>query len=873
MKYLIFVCLLSSFLFACGGGGSSDTKTPPTTPPTTNPPPAELSLVVLSAITPNAVEISNQPAKFRIERTRASTALNIAFEVVSVAATGETLANNEDYRLVYAEGDAVGASFALPANQNSRIIEVQAIQDDKHEVPEVLEIRLLNASAYELGAANSAQVSIVDATNDEANTKVFIGIFGPQGNAVTTASGSLSVLLNGENSQAILSYEFSGLSSMQTDQHIHLAPSGTVIKDIELSGPVSTYVLDLQPGGPFTTRQQLLDALFAGELYLNIHTSNYSSGEISAAFIFNENVEPPSESELTAAEVDHDIIRFLSQATFGPTEADYIALRALINEDGSNRLQIYNQWIETQFNVPQTSLLRLTDESVAAFTSEQPWYERRDAFWPIAVYGHDQLRQRVAFALSEILVIGDDVNVIRRAYRGTADYWDKLAENAFGTYRKALEDATRHAVMGFWLSHLRNKKADLEAGSFPDENYAREVMQLFSFGLIQKQQNGAIKLGSNNLPLPTYNNDVIHQMARVFTGLAMSALDIDGELVTNTNFDLNNATRSNLQYRWTEPMKFFPRYHEYGEKQLFTDNGNTLMIAASAEQTIAVADAELARVLDAITAHSSTAPSIARILIQRLVTSNPSGNYIETVANAFGNEGDMKAVVKAILLDPEARNPQAAESEKYGKVKEQVLQFTSLFRLLEGKSEVALGAGDNGLALPMANQFPQNATIMRIGEQSFSQRVLGSPSVFNFFSPDFSPTGKLSQNGLVAPEMQLVNESQLFAHMNLVNKLLSNGLVRFRTEQTVSFTRDQLTVRVSENKLESIWQATTGTNEDKATAVVDFLDTYLNAGYGQRYQTNNRDILIQAISTATSTERYKLAIYGSINSPEFAVQK
>ena len=872
----LLITLIASLLFACGGGGSStenNGNTPtPTTPSTTQKP-----QISITTVTQLAIEKSNEFAKFKIERTGDSTALSLQFTTSGNADITKGSASGDDYKLVYSDGGDVGNTLELAANQNSRVIEVQPIKDDLHEVPETLTLTITNSSNYNLTSNNSIEVIITDASNESENTKVFLGVFSPQNNAVTNGSGLLSLILSGDNESALLSYNFSNLGSVQTDQHIHLAPSGTMIKDIEHTGALTDYLWDLATGGPFTSEQAMLDTLFNGEFYLNIHTANYPAGEISARIIYDANFEPPEETSLNAADIDRDVIRFLTQATFGATPEAYQTLRQQIDENGDNRLQVYSNWIEEQFTRPATSLLELTDASVTLFGEENPWFSRRDAFWPIVIYGKDQLRQRMTFALSEILVIGDEVKNVRNAYRGAAQYWDQLAGNAFTSYRKTISDASLHPIMGTWLSHLRNQKADIEQGFYPDENYAREIMQLFSFGLVHKQMNGAIKLGDDNLAMATYDNDVIKAMAEVFTGLGFSHKNSNDIKVANDNFFLKNSTNK-YQYRWTEPMKFFPNYHDFGEKTLFTNQGKTLTIPAGNDHSAASAQAELDTVLDALVSHESTAPVISRKLIQRFVSSNPSAGYIERVANVFGETGDLKAVVRAILLDKEARNPAVISSQTFGKIKEPILQLTSLMRLLQASSAIPLGSGNGsdslGLNFSFADKYRAGASLMRLGDGNIGQRALGSPSVFNFFLPDFAPTGDLASNSLVSPELQLYTESQLFTIFNTYHQLIDNGFYRKSAKKYSDFSASELTVKLNKNILPTIWNQAAGDNMAKAEAVVDYLDFYLSAG--QLKQTSNSDtrqIFIDTLAAAGEAERFDLAIYGASISPEFLIQR
>jgi len=884
-KLTLGVCF-SALLAACGGSSGSPSASPapipaptptPTPAPTPAPAPAPLPVVSVRSSDDSAYEKNNDFAKFVIERTGELAALSVPFDLSGSSEPDLGSAQASDYVLMYADGGAVGSEIEFGQNQSARIIEVQPVLDELNEVRETLTLNLQSHSTYTLASDNAAQVYISDALSLPENAKVFLGVFGPEEGAVTTASGTLSLILAGDNMSASLSYRFSGLTSEQTDQHIHLSPSGTVLKDIRGYGNVLNYDWDLAPGGPFVNRQQQLDALFAGEIYINIHTANYPRGEISAFFNFNADVAPPTQGALTEEEVDQDIIRFLTQATFGPTPEAFEALKAQISADGENRLAVYERWIDNEISKPASSKYDLT-ELIASLESDDTRnsqvQDRRDAFWMMAAFSKDQLRQKMAYALSQILVVSDESAVIRRAYRGASSYWDMLAENAFGQYNETLLDVTLHPVMGVWLSHIKNRKADPEQGFFPDENYAREIMQLFSFGLVHRNIDGSIRLGANNLPEPTYDNDVIEQMARVFTGLSFSASQQNQVEAPNNRFNLFEGT-NNAQYRWIRPMKFFAEHHEFGEKVLFTDNGSTLVIPAATNQTAETAQAELEQVINAIVAHRSTAPNISRLLIQRFVTSNPSGEYIARVANAFGENGDLAATLKAILLDPEARSPVVARSETFGKAKEPILHLTSAMRLLDVGSSVPLGAGENGLEWDVAPLYDDNATLLKMPDLALGQRALGASSVFNFYLPDFSPAGSLSVNGLVAPELQLLSESQLYTSMNIVHIFMRVGLIRWRIEDRLEYSKEQLMIRLSRSELEEEWNATDGTNAEKAEAVVDYLDFYLNAG--QLRATNNmatRAALINAIASAGSmNERAELAIYGVMTSPEFLIQR
>ena len=278
--------------------------------------------------------------------------------------------------------------------------------------------------------------------------------------------------------------------------------------------------------------------------------------------------------------------------------------------------------------------------------------------------------------------------------------------------------------MGEYLSMLRNEKPNIERNIRPDENYARELMQLFSIGLVELENNGELKLDGQGNPIPTYNQDIIEGFAHVFTG-----------------WTWGNAER----FRWWDedrdllgPMRAFADYHAEGEKQVL----NSVVIPAG--QT---PEKDLADALDNIFNHPNVGPFISKQLIQKLVTSNPSPQYVERVTTVFNNNGsgtrgDLGAVISAILLDSEARNGVTSSDKVFGKVKEPLLRLTALWRAFDAKAE-------NGIY------------DFRWVNNDFAQGPLQSPSVFNFFSPGYAPQGEFQAQNWVAPEMQLHSEGTM----------------------------------------------------------------------------------------------------------------
>jgi len=846
------------------------------------------SSVSLAVARNTAYEKSQESALFTLTRTGSVGPLSVNFELGSGGLNANEQAREQDYDLVYLDtGELVNDTLDFLPNQVERTIQVRPRLDDRFEAPQGLSIRLVNGSGYTVATPNEQSIVILDARNTAQNAQRFVGIFRPHNGADTNASGVLSLVIRGDNQQAILNYSFENLSSTQQDQFLELAPDGNTILDLPRGNTVSNYVWNIAPGGVLTSKQQVIDELFNGNFFVRILSENFNQGEISA-FILRSGVltgEEIPEEELTSEQVDIDIIRFLNQSTFGATEESYQQLRAQIDNDGGNRLAVYEDWIDAQLGMQPTNMTDLM-ESIA--TNNElgiaTRFERIHTFWTLAVNSPDQLRHRLAQSLSEILVVSDDVNPILNAYLGLTTYWDMLASSGSGTYESLLGEVTRHTSMGTYLSHLQNQKEDPELGIFPDENYAREIMQLFSFGLVHLNQDGSLVLDANNAPIPTYDNDTISEMARVFTGLSVSRVsvrDSDPQTdVENTNFFANDRNSSGNQAQWTHPMKFFPDYHDFGQKTLFTDQGSQVVIAARSGAT-ADADQELDEVISAVVEHSSTAPRISRLLIQQLVTSNPSGAYVRRVAQAFGEDGDMRATIKAILLDQEARNPNVINVESFGKQKSPLFQLTSFMRMTEMSSQFYLDGrqnlgASNDVIFINANLFDTDATFLRVGAFSTTHRNLAAPSVFNFYSPDYSPPGELANRSLVAPEMELLTETSLFDTINEFFLLISNGTLDQGTRaDDYSVSRSDQLISINRERLMAVHDNAQGDERTQAAALVDYLDFYYNASQIALTSdvSGTRDFIIDAVASSDGDDKLDLALYGIANAPESLVQK
>jgi uncharacterized protein (DUF1800 family) len=414
---------------------------------------------------------------------------------------------------------------------------------------------------------------------------------------------------------------------------------------------------------------------------------------------------PPPPPPVTKAEA----FQFLNQASFGATESEALSVIAMRQES----------WIDDQMTIPASLQLPHMLSLPPPQFMGQLHTDRVDIWFRNALWGDDQLRQRVAFALSEIMVVSQ-LGALQGRPFAVADYYDMLAENAFANYRDLIEKVTLHPAMGVYLSMLGNEKPNPALNIRPDENYARELMQLFSIGLVQLNIDGTVALDSNNQPIPTYDQEIIEGFAHVFTGWTWRG---------SPSFGSGRVPVSSQYF----PMEHWPDFHDTGEKMLL--NGTVLPAGQAGEQ-------DLADALDNIFNHANVGPFLAIRLIQRLTTSNPSPGYVRRVAEVFNNNGagvrgDLGAVVTAILLDPEASPSMAMEID--GKLKEPLLRLTQLFKAYNATST--------------SGRYPLAASYIL-----FSQGPLQAPHVFNFFSPFYAPPGEIRNSSLVAPELEIATE-------------------------------------------------------------------------------------------------------------------
>jgi len=455
----------------------------------------------------------------------------------------------------------------------------------------------------------------------------------------------------------------------------------------------------------------------------------------------------PSVFALDAA--DKAASRFLQHATVGATDADIAAVRS----------QGADAWLAAQMALPRGE--RAWDWMIARGYGDIDSRALYDSGGPTVEFavlqqltqGADTVRKRVALALSEFMVVSMRVAGMPWTGLAMAHYWDQLNDNAFGNFRQLLEDVTLNPAMGAWLNTRGNLKEDPAIGRVPDENYAREVMQLFTIGLVRLNPDGTPQRDGSGHPVPSYTQDDVTQLARVFTGYDWWD---DGR---SFFVALTNNTRP---------------YPEYTRRAMVFDASRHSTLAVNFLGTAIPAGTDgataLRLALDALFNHPNVGPFFARQMIQRLVSSNPSPAYVARVAAAFndngaGLRGDLKAVWKAILLDDEARGDASLASTTHGKLREPMVRVYQWARSFAAQSR--------------SGQWSYSP----VGgpETWYGQRVLDSPSVFNYFRPGYVPPGTaLAAAGATAPEFQIVNESSVSQWVNFIDNLnLSAGTTQF----------------------------------------------------------------------------------------------
>ena len=416
----------------------------------------------------------------------------------------------------------------------------------------------------------------------------------------------------------------------------------------------------------------------------------------------------------------------------------------------------YEAWIYSQFATPMGTKGWdwLTQRGYATVSNTTNYYDQRypadNMIWSQLMTASDGLRKRVALALSEICVVSLSGLDFSWRSHAMAHYWDQLVANAFGNYRQVLQDVTLNPAMGNYLNTRGNQKENAATGRQPDENYAREILQLMSIGLAELNQDGTPKTDGAGKPIDSYSQSDITNLARVFTGY-------DYDQTQNVPATVPGGSR-------VVPSTHFTRLPMALKESLHSSLAATFLGTTIAASTPGAAALKTA--LDTIFNHPNVGPFIGKQLIQRLVTSNPSPAYVGRVAAKFNNNGagvrgDMQAVVMAILMDDEAREPAGLTKPSFGKLREPMLRLVQWARTFGVNSQYGYWKiGDTNSAGSRLSQSP-----------------LRSPSVFNFFRPGYvPPSTALAAAGQVAPEFQLVNESSVGSYLNYMQNVIRNGI-------------------------------------------------------------------------------------------------
>lgn len=849
-----------------------------------------ISLLTVTAATIDAdgYESPASAARVRVTRTLGTMPLTLPLTFAGASDPEKGSASPSDYNLA----GATAANVTIPQNSLTQDIVINPVSDILREVPETLQISVNLPGVPVAATDRTALVKISDKPVAPENQRLFVAYLSPEPDVISSASGVVTALVEGNNDTAVVSLSFSNLSSAQNTAYIRVG-SNLEVSRIP-NGQIAGHIWSIRAAQILQTDQATLDALESGALHVSVSSGNFPGGEIRGSFQAAEGsiVDPPAPEAppvygsvefpnlalggtANNPELDRDIARFLMQASFGPTPESIQEVRDLIAANGNNALAGYTAWINKQMSTapgdaPSPSLKALVEaadleefilrgnkpvnftndpqfggnstqfntgtrnwDASAIHQNNHPFDQNRRREWfTLVLNSRDQLRQRTAFALSEIVVISENDATVNSYHYGTANYWDMLAANAFGPYRTVLEKVTYSPLMGIYLSHLKNQK---QSGSIsPDENYAREIMQLFSIGLVQRHLDGSLKLDPETaLPIPTYDQGDITEMARVMTGLSFSRRHATvsaptypnntnqavGAAQNNTNFFQGNG-HLYWQASWTNDMRMFSAYHDFNGYTAYTGQplpagvpsaSKILFRGKPGQKVIPVRTASdangTADVTDAINAlagtpgggvwdgHPTTPVFVSRLLIQRFTTSNPSAGYLYRVASVFqSTKGDLGEVVKAILLDYEARTLPAsgsaspADAISHGKAKEPLLHFLAVLRGLGTTSKIPLAnlatmpvnftTAQSPVTTPYPtselNKFPAGATRFRFfdTEGTLTQSPQRAPSVFNWFLPDYVVPGPLGTAGLVAPEYQVATESNVInvvnSHLNLI---------------------------------------------------------------------------------------------------------
>ena len=740
-----------------------------------------------------------------------SSAINVSYTV------GGTAVSGTDYQ-------PLAGVVSFPAGVSTATVTLVPKANALNLNNRTATLTLVPNNSYGVGANDNASVAIFY----NSGSLYVSNLRTPGSVSGSTAYGTGTIQLSADGNSALVNVAFTNLSSPEVVAH--LAIDGNYVFTLP-QGQVGNAPWDFSPVGIYT-KADLIAALKAGRVTISIDTASFPTGELTGSYLkssgsaaFNAPAAAPT-IDLTKISAP-DAARFLTQATFGPRGDEIVALPA----------KGYSNWINEQMALPASlhfaeasaDFVANNSTGTGSPTTGAPntrisVNNRTHAWWKLATTAPDQLRQRVAFALSEILVTSDQNSTIANWEDGHTVYYDLLVSGAFGNFRDLLENVTLSPNMGIYLSALRNGKATFDSKGIQltqaDENYAREIMQLFTIGLNELQPDGSLKLDPNGQPIPTYTQQTIVETAKVFTGWGYYQ-------PTNSSFRGGGGISEN----YINPMTLFPAFHDDATKTIV---GGKILPAAQGGVK------DLKDTLDTLFNHPNTGPFISKELIQRLVTSNPSPGYVYRVAQVFANNGanvrgDLGAVVRAILLDYEARSPAFINSPSYGKAKEPLLRATALLRAFAGNSD----SGRFTLSTTDANLF---------------QTAGRAPTVFNFFEPGYVYPGAIAAAGLYAPEFQILTDTSA---ITIPNYLYDSLINRVRNATTVGLDYTAV-LPIAKN----------------SQGLTDYMNLVLSGSSMPPSMITRIVTALNAMPTSTSdTDRIRSAIYLTVSSPEGSIQK
>ncbi len=527
-----------------------------------------------------------------------------------------------------------------------------------------------------------------------------------------------------------------------------------------------------------------------------------------------------------------DASRFLAQCTFG-ADMDIIHMTAAMG---------YEAWLEEQFCLPQ---VRTYPKMVSFYRTYEDDREEDDPeeiitsnFFSSAwihnnMTSPDILRQRMAFIMSEIFVINFNSDLFEDFGQLSSIYYDSLYSNAFQHYRKLIEDVSKSPSMGVFLSHYNNPKADPANNIHPDENYAREIMQLFSIGLWELNADGTRKYDGNGAFIPTYSNDDIKEFAQVFTGFGSGSNSVAfGDPIEEGN--LNS---------FLLPMKMYDTHHDRSSKRLL----NGVVLPAGQDGLT-----DVGQTLDHLSTHDNTAPFIAKSLIRFLTSSNPSPAYVERIASVFNpmEPNNFQEVIRAILLDREAR-AEVTEEYTFGKLREPLVRYMNYMKAFHVQ----------------ADENEDYYAEIDCWNDALGQIPLGAPSVFNFFLPEYQPPGPITQNYMVGPEFQILNST------NSIRMINTMDLVNVRN--TRLYMCGALDLEDDEENEEGNYSADLSIvlelSENDPGGLINYLDILLANG---QLSDSTKAIILNSIQPLNDPEeRLSMALYLLSIAPDYVILK